>query len=180
MSGEGSNPDRSRWLPKVNGNNTHGRQKHLAISKQNLRKSLRNLLTNSQIYDILLTKDEGKENPLKTRKEIIMKKATMNTILTALTAIDPKKYANEIAELTAELSKGQAQKDKNAEAYESIHSLIVEALSDTPVTCGELWESIEENVPDGITKGKVQYALTHLWQDEIVKIEGKPNTYRRA
>ena len=109
-----------------------------------------------------------------------MKKATMNTILTALTAIDPEKYANEIAELTTELSKGQAQKDKNAEAYESIHSLIVDALSDTPVTCGELWESIEENVPDGITKGKVQYALTHLWQDEIVKIEGKPNTYRRA
>ena len=109
-----------------------------------------------------------------------MKKATMNTILTALTAIDSEKYANEIAELTAELSKGQAQKDKNAEAYESIHALIVEALSDTPVTCGELWESIEENVPDGITKGKVQYALTHLWQDEIVKIEGKPNTYRRA
>ena len=109
-----------------------------------------------------------------------MKKATMNTILTALTAIDPEKYANEIAELTTELSKGQAQKDKNAEAYESIHSLIVDALSDTPVTCGELWESIEENVPDGITKGKVQYALNHLWQDEIFKIEGKPNTYRRA
>ena len=83
-------------------------------------------------------------------------------------------------ELVAELNKGQAQKDKNAEAYESIHSLIVEALSDTPVTCGELWESIEENVPDGITKGKVQYALNHLWQDEVFKIEGKPNTYRRA
>ena len=109
-----------------------------------------------------------------------MKKATMNTILTALTAIGPEKYANEIAELTAELSKGQAQKDKNAEAYESIHALIVESLSDTPVTCGELWESIEDSVPEGVTKGKVQYALTHLWQDEIVKIEGKPNTYRRA
>ena len=109
-----------------------------------------------------------------------MKKATMTTILSALLAIDSEKYAKEIAELTAELSKGQAQKDKNAEAYESIHSLIVDALSDTPVTCGELWESIEENVPDGITKGKVQYALNHLWQDEIFKIEGKPNTYRRA
>ena len=83
-------------------------------------------------------------------------------------------------ELVAELNKGQAQKDKNAEAYESIHSLIVDTLSDTPVTCGEVWESIKDDVPDGITKGKVQYALTHLWQDEIVKIEGKPNTYRRA
>jgi hypothetical protein len=56
----------------------------------------------------------------------------------------------------------------------------MDSLSDTPVTCGELWESIEDSVPDGITKGKVQYALSHLWQDEIVKIEGKPNTYRRA
>ena len=83
-------------------------------------------------------------------------------------------------EIAAELNKGQAQKDKNAEAYESIHSLIVDTLSDTPVTCGEVWDAIENDVPDGITKGKVQYALSHLWQDEIVKIEGKPNTYRRA
>lgn len=109
-----------------------------------------------------------------------MKKATLYTIAEALTVFDSVKYANEIAEINAELSKGQAQKDKNAEAYESIHTLIVNTLSDTPVTCGELWESIEKDVPNGMTKGKVQYALTHLWQDEIVKIEGKPNAYRRA
>ena len=88
--------------------------------------------------------------------------------------------ADILAELDKEITKGDAQKAKNAEAYESIHSLIMDTLSDTPVTCGELWEAIENDVPSGITKGKVQYALTHLWQDEIVKIEGKPNTYRRA
>lgn len=83
-------------------------------------------------------------------------------------------------ELAAELNKGQAQKDKNAEAYESVHSLIVDSLPDTPVTCAELWESIKNDVPSDFSKNKVQYALTHLWQDEIVKIPGKPNTYRRA
>ena len=85
-------------------------------------------------------------------------------------------------EIAAELNKGQAQKDKNAAAYESIHSLIVDSLPDdgTFVTCAELWESIEKDVPAGITKGKVQYALSHLWCDEIVMIPGKPNTYRRA
>lgn len=83
-------------------------------------------------------------------------------------------------EIAAELNKGQEQKDKNAEAYESVHSLIVDALPDTPVTCAELWESIEKEVPADFSKGKVQYALNHLWQDEIVKIPGKPNTYRRA
>lgn len=111
-----------------------------------------------------------------------MKKVSLTAILDILNGVS---YSDEMVaelkdEISKELNKGQAQKDKNAEAYESIHSLIVDTLSDTPVTCGEVWESIKDDVPDGITKGKVQYALTHLWQDEIVKIEGKPNTYRRA
>ena len=113
-----------------------------------------------------------------------MKKATLETIRAALKDtfgwFDGGANAEVLAEINAELNKGQAQKDKNAEAYESFHALIMNTLSDIPVTCGELWESIEKDVPSGMTKGKVQYALTHLWQDEIVKIEGKPNTYRRA
>ena len=108
-----------------------------------------------------------------------MKKATLTAIRTALTELGYDN-AEVLAELDTELNKGEAQKAKNAEAYESIHALIMDTLPYTPVTCSELWEAIENDVPDGITKGKVQYALTHLWQDEIVKIEGKPNTYRRA
>jgi hypothetical protein len=108
-----------------------------------------------------------------------MKKSIYLTIKDALTnfGYDNKEVMDA---LNAEINKGEDAKAKNAEAYESIHSLIMDTLSDTPVTCGELWEAIEKDVPSGITKGKVQYALTHLWQDEIVKIEGKPNTYRRA
>ena len=116
-----------------------------------------------------------------------MKKATLQFIAAYLSentqyADDNEKSALEsaLSEINAELTKGQAQKDKNAEAYESIHSLIVNILPDTPVTCSEVWEAIRGDVPTGITKSKVQYALSHLWQDEIVKIEGKPNTYRRA
>jgi len=109
-----------------------------------------------------------------------MKKATLETIRTALLDAGYESTDPVMVELDAELSKGQARKDKNAEAYESIHSLIVDTLSDTPVTCGEVWESIQGDVPNDITKSKVQYALSHLWQDEIVKIPGKPNTYRRA
>lgn len=109
-----------------------------------------------------------------------MKKVTIEALVAYLNGETVTNLDEIKAELEAELNKGKAQKDKNAEAYESIHSLIVDTLSDTPVTCGEVWEAIQNDVPDGITKGKVQYALTHLWQDEIVKIEGKPNTYRRA
>lgn len=108
-----------------------------------------------------------------------MKKISLVAIKNAL--ID-NGFADEdiLAELEKEITKGEAQKAKNAEAYESIHDLVIGTLSDVPVTCGELWDAIEDEVPEGITKGKVQYALTHLWQDEIVKIEGKPNTYRKA
>lgn len=109
-----------------------------------------------------------------------MKKVTLEAIRDTLVSLGVNDTDPMVVELDAELSKGQDRKDKNAATYESIHSLIVDSLSDTPVTCAELWESIEENVPAGITKGKVQYALTHLWSDEIVMIPGKPNTYRRA
>ena len=107
-----------------------------------------------------------------------MKKASLSAIYSALKGID---FDSEIlAEVEKELNKGEEKKAKNAEAYEAMHDVIVSALSDTPVTCAELFDSIESELPEGATKGKVQYALTHLWSDEIVKIEGKPNTYRIA
>ena len=114
-----------------------------------------------------------------------MKKTTMNAIVAFIDAMDAQGSATQEvmdarAEIIAELTKGEAQKVKNAEAYDALHDVIVGNLSNTPVTCGELWDAIKDDVPEGTTKGKVQYALTHLWQDEIVKIEGKPNSYRKA
>ena len=107
-----------------------------------------------------------------------MKKASLSAIYSALKGID---FDSEIlAEVEKELNKGAEKKAQNAEAYEAMHDVIVGALSAVPVTCAELFDSIESELPEGATKGKVQYALTHLWQDEIVKIEGKPNTYRKA
>ena len=108
-----------------------------------------------------------------------MKKATLETIRTALTDLGYED-ADVLAELDSEINRGLAEKTARAEAYESIHALVVNALSDTPATCAEVYAEIKSNLPDGMSKGKVQYALTNLWQDEIVKIEGKPNTYRRA
>ena len=86
-----------------------------------------------------------------------------------------------LAELEAELNKGAEEKAARAAAYEGIHSIVVDNLTDTPVTCADLFVEIEpEVVARGMTRHNVQYALNNLWQDEIVKIAGKPNTYRRA
>ena len=108
-----------------------------------------------------------------------MKKATFEAIKTALTNFGFAD-ADILAELDKEINKGAEAKAKNAEAYDAIHDIVMGALTSAPATVAEIWEAIEDEVPEGITKGKVQYALTHLWGDEIVKVEGKPNGYRKA
>jgi len=109
-----------------------------------------------------------------------MKKITLETIYSALTDYG---FADEavLMEIQNELNKGKARKDANTKAYDALHDVIVGNLGDSPCTCAELWDAIKDEATAlGATKGKVQYALTHLWEDEIVKIEGTPNTYKRA
>ena len=110
-----------------------------------------------------------------------MKKVTMNTILSLIANIDTDE-ANEVrAELTAELNKGAEEKARNAEQYEQAKAIVMDELSDTPVTIGELWNALADKLSEvGMTKGKLQYAVTRLWKDEIVRTEGKVNTYSKA
>ena len=109
-----------------------------------------------------------------------MKKAIMNTILTLIATIDTPEADEVRAELNAELNRGAEQKAQNAALYEAVKPIVMEELGDATCTVGELWEAVEGKVPAGFTKGKLQYAVTRLWTTEIVKIEGKVNTYRKA
>ena len=110
-----------------------------------------------------------------------MKKATLETIRTALLDAGYESTDPVMVELNAELNKGAEEKAARAAAYEGIHDIVVDNLSETPVALIDLWPEIEGDVTaKGMTKHNVQYALNNLWQDEIVKIVGKPNTYRRA
>ena len=110
-----------------------------------------------------------------------MKKATMEAIRDTLIDLGVKDTDPMVVELNAELNKGAEEKAARAAAYEGIHDVIVDNLDDTtPVSLNDLWGEIEGEVTGkGMTKHNVQYALNNLWQDEIVKIAGKPNTYRR-
>ena len=109
-----------------------------------------------------------------------MKKATLQEIHDLLVNWDecPERL---IEEISAELNKGAEEKAARAAAYEGIHDIVVDNLTDIPVTCADLFAEIEgEITAKGMSRYNVQYALNNLWQDEIVKIAGKPNTYRRA
>ena len=108
-----------------------------------------------------------------------MKKDTLRCMLDLLDG-HPVDTNGLRAEVEAELNKGAEEKAARAAAYEGIHDIVVDNLTDTPVALNDLWGEIEGEVTaKGMTKHNVQYALNNLWQDEIVKIVGKPNTYRR-
>ena len=106
-----------------------------------------------------------------------MKKATINTIIATLNSIDFENKTEVMAELTAEVNRGaEAKAAKNAE-YDAVKDTIIGALTETPVTISELYDAVKDSLPEGFTRNKVQYAVTRLWADEVVKTEGKPNTY---
>jgi len=111
-----------------------------------------------------------------------MKKATMNTILTLIATIDTPEAEAVRAELNAELSKGEAVKAENAKLYDSAKPIVMDELGKAtePVTISELFDAIADSLPEGFTKGKLQYAMTRLWKDDLVRTEGKVNAYAKA
>jgi len=112
-----------------------------------------------------------------------MKKATMNTILTLIATIDTPEAEAVRTELTAELNKGEAVKAENAKLYDTVKPIVMNELATTAeaVTIGELYDAVADKLPEGFTKGKLQYAVTRLWLGtDIVRVEGKVNTYRKA
>lgn len=86
------------------------------------------------------------------------------------------------AELEAELNKGAEAKAAKDATYDAAWEVVREvlAMTTTPLTVAEIVAEGEERLPEGFGKGRVLYGLNHQWADFIVKIEGKPNTYRLA
>lgn len=108
-----------------------------------------------------------------------MKISTLSTVYSVLTSFG---YTDEtiLQELYNEIHKGDKVKAEKAAVYEAAWPIVEEVLSDTPRTVAEIWESIEGNAPEGFTKSKLSYALTHNWAPNVVKVEGKVNAYRKA
>jgi hypothetical protein len=106
-----------------------------------------------------------------------MKKATMQTILSLINTIESPEADAVREELTAELNKDAERKAQNADLYESAKGIVLKELGETPVTISELYDALKAKLPEGFTKGKLQYAMTRLWTSEIRNIKGKVNTY---
>lgn len=108
-----------------------------------------------------------------------MRKTSLATIRTALDSIDFENKDAIMEELDKELNKGVAERNAKTAEYENAFECVRKAMGMTtsPLTVAEIFEACEE-LPEGFTKNKVSYGLTHYWADRVVKIEGKVNTYR--
>ena len=110
-----------------------------------------------------------------------MKKASLQSLVSYLNGETVDNIADIKAEIEAELSKGAEKAQANRNLYEQAKGIVLGALAkvSNPVTIGELYDEIATELPEGFSKGKVQYAITRLWADEVVKTEGKVNTYAK-
>ena len=108
-----------------------------------------------------------------------MKKSSLQSLVSYINGEAVENIAEIKAEIEAELSKGEAKAQANRELYDAAKDVVIEALSKVtaPVTIAELYDEIASKLPDGMSKGKIQYAVTRLWADEIAKTEGKVNSY---
>ena len=121
------------------------------------------------------TTEEGK--PHKPERDSIMKNTTYATVYSFLTA-NGFDNAEILAEFEKEMNRGAEAKQAKDALYATAKPIVL-GVMDAPATISEIFESVERNLPEGFTKGNLQYAITRLWKDEIVKTEGKVNTYSR-
>ena len=109
-----------------------------------------------------------------------MKKAIYESILSLISTIDTPEADEVREEVTAELAKGKEKAEANRALYEQAHDVVIGALTDTPVTIAELYEEVKDQLPEGFTKAKVQYALGHYWESEVTVTKDKVNAYSKA
>ena len=111
-----------------------------------------------------------------------MKKATLQSLVNYLNGETVTNLDEIKAEIEAELNKGMEAKAANDAVYEQAKSVVMKVLDKltAPAPLSEIYAEAEAALPEGFTKGKFQYAMTRLWTDNVVKTEGKPNTYSKA
>lgn len=83
-----------------------------------------------------------------------------------------------VEDIRAEYERTVAKSQAKSDTYDAAKPIVF-GVMDTPMTVKEIFAKCENDLPDGFTSHKIQYALLNYWSDEVVKIDnGKgPFTY---
>ena len=121
---------------------------------------------------------EGKPNT--NQKGInTMKKSTMKSLVAFLNGETVTNIDEIKQELEAELARDEEKAQNNRELYATAHEVVIAAMRDAsaPATIGEIYSTVEDELPEGFTKGKLTYAITRMWVDEFEKSGDRIKTY---
>ena len=85
-----------------------------------------------------------------------------------------------VEDIRTEYEKSVAKVSAKMDAYEQAKPIVFSVIADTPMTVKDIFTACEDELPEGFSSHKIQYALLHYWTDEVVKIDnGKaPFTYQ--
>ena len=111
-----------------------------------------------------------------------MKKSTLENLRAYLNGNTNIDVATLREEVNAEYSRITAKSRANADLYDAAHDALMSSDKwDKPMTAKEIAEVCADELPEGFTASKIQYAFRALWSDEIEKHEnGKnPLTYSK-
>lgn len=113
-----------------------------------------------------------------------MKNSTLTAIMNYLNGATITNLDEVREELAAEIAHRTAKASANRELYTTMHDIVMGVLADAeePMTVSDIYQACADELPEGATKSKIQYALRALWADEVTKHDnGKnPFTYSKA
>lgn len=97
-----------------------------------------------------------------------MKKSVLESIRNYLNGDETVDLSILREEVNAEWARLNAKAEANRSAYDVAHDVAFRIMGETPMTVKEIFAASDE-WPQGFTAAKVQYALLHYWNDEVVK-----------
>ena len=95
----------------------------------------------------------------------------MMALVNFLSNNDIPELADVKAEILAQYAKNEEKAQANRGLYAQAKDVVLRAIDSTPRTVTEIYDACSDELPEGFSKSKIQYALRALWADEVTKIE---------
>ena len=152
----------------------------LSLSRGNKKKIKKPLDKSQNLWYNELT-NKGRKT-LQTRKGIIMKKSTMQSLINYLNGATVSNVDEIRAELEKELNRGAEKAAANRALYDSARDVVLRYLNDEPITTAALYDLIKDELPTGFGLSKLQYGM-RVWSEAgiVTKTEdSRPATYVAA
>ncbi len=84
-----------------------------------------------------------------------------------------------VEDIRSEYENAIAKSAAKANAYDAAKPIVFGVMTE-PMTVKAIFAKCENDLPEGFTVNKIQYALLNYWRDEVVKIDNGKNAYTYA